>query len=182
MKNNQIKIVLILLSISLFSCGKEANTVADQSPEKPKITVPGQPKPSGRCPTIVYNKDDLVSALDSADSFPSESYSPYSYQHWECTLHGSALETCGTVGVPLRSGSQDVNGIKHELASTKTALLEILQNAASNSRKHKIVYDRWYPDGTLHQITASSSHKHPIWTINLCLPLIANPVVKKNRK
>lgn len=179
MKNKQTHLILILLSLSFFSCGKETNTVVEQPPQ---YNEPGQPEePSSPCPSIVHNKEDLISALNNAESFPDEPYSPYSYQHWECTISGF-FQSCGTIGVPLRLSSRDTEGINHELASTKERLLRVLSNAASKSKKHKIRDNFPYPLGTTHQVTANSSHKHPIWIINLCLPLVANPIVKKNVK
>ena len=184
MKTNNINFILILLGLLFFSCGKKENTVAH--PDQPAtFSEPGQPSTHGLCPTIIHSKEDLITALNDATSFPPEPTSPYTYQHWECTMKSLGFfkgQSCGTIGVPLRSSSIETEGINHELASTKTALLLALSNAAGASSNHSIKNDPDYPYGTIHQITADRSHNHPIWIINLCLPLIAQPVVKKNRK
>ena len=187
MKTNNINFILILLGLLFFSCGKKENVVVHQD-QQATFSEPGQPSTHGLCPTIIHSKEDLITALNDPTSFPPEPTSPYTYQHWECTMSSFVFifngdfQSCGTIGVPLRSSSIETEGINHELASTKTALLLALSNAAGVSSNHSIKSDPYYPYGTIHQITADRSHNHPIWIINLCLPLIAQPIVKKNKK
>ncbi|MCY4523520.1 MAG: hypothetical protein OXB84_02150 [Halobacteriovoraceae bacterium] len=180
----KIKVRILFLSISIFitSCGGGSdNTVSESSGQKDREVEVD----TSWC-TTVHNKADLIEALESIDSFRPEPFSPYVYRgHWECTI-GKFTETCGRVETPsnplTRSSSLNVDGIRHELASTKTALLSLLSSAASRNTGHRIINDRHYPAGSIHEVTSSGSYSHPIWTINFCLPLVAQPTYKKNRK
>ena len=174
-----MRTILLLFGILLISCGKEkSNTVHLQEPIKEQPTEEplkeDQPKGpiSGFGCTYANDKEELITVFED-NLLPKETFRRFYYTEKTCGtfkflfFKGNSCTTKSGLGPREARG----NGIRHEMASTREQLADIIVDRIKKSTPHEISMN-----GSQHRII---DHKtDAIWHLDLCFPLLAQPTVK----